>query len=853
MPGPVSGSSNAAAAAAAAAARRRAEEEARRRAEEAARRKAQEAARQKAQEAAKQKAQAAKAQEAAKAKAEKAQEAQKKAAEANAKAQHAQQAASNQAHQLRDPSLSAKDRTKIEGDIKTSQKKASEAQAHAAEAQKQADAAKKEADVAHTNALKQADQAIKSQQDANVAAKAAGQKEPFKIANTVKDSVDAGSLTAKQQEKLIGAKLDVDPKTAATADAQRVREAAEKGPAQGAAELKKQLEANNDPHYRDALMNAAHDNGTVDKITHGLAGASQADANKAVKDLGHAADLTSADASRDVADSLRAAEATNPAAEAKINGAIKDGAKDPAVARVAVGLADGLRETGKYDAADKITKLDPSLKKTAAQSTGETRARDAVRVNTAADERSQIDKSQKDLTAQTKEHADKLFQMRDQKKLPPGTEVVGDKNDPNRVELVQKNKQGEITERTIATRGPNGQVGLDSTSYDKKGNASRDVISTAPNGNSTVQHADWKAKAGESRSNPPSIDSLKNSRDKSVNITESSLKTQGDTLVQTKYQQNAKIGVQSSTTTFDHHDNTDGIDGNFTDKFHDGPIDHVETRSYSIPPPGAKGPDGKAAEPTYTRTQEFSQGGVKATASMSKKLEGDDFDVKGRGQPNGADMSELQGDLRAKDGEDGEEFDGNKDSPKQWTLETSHDNKYASQTFVEGHTDASIITHREAEGDTVNESVTGKTFSTQKGHEGDMVDIHSNTSTTYNDKGQVTAQRQSSLGPDGVNRASEYSRTESKTKDGKTQINEHTTSTITPPDGSPISSRSEQTSVVGKNGQPQLTRAYQYVRGPGGESTAELTPKGQTFTVNGQELKSAQQLNGLPKDQQFLA
>jgi hypothetical protein len=879
---PVNNNAAAAAAAAAAAeARRRAAEEARRRAEAA--KKAQEAAKKAAE--AQKKAAAEQKKKAAEAQKKKAQDAQQKAKadvkeakeakakaeaakakqeEAKKKAEEAQQevAAKQRIAEMKGPKVSEQERKELDEAQKTARKlngRAANANQQAEEAQQEADKASAQAAESRKAAIDEANKAIKTQKEANVAAKEAGEPEPFEAANRVRDAYDAGSLDANAQEKLFGTKSVVSAQEAARSDAKAVSEATERSPAEGAKELRRQLDANNDLAYRDTLMKESK--GNIDKMTSSLGSddVSQEQANQIVRDLGHSADLTSPEASRQVADSFRRAEGseeTGSAAESKINNALKAGSDDPAVARIAKGMADGFRVEGQYDKADAITRLDPNLEKTAAQSTGETRARDAVAIEDAGERKDVIAQQQKQTDADTRAEVDNLFDAAKNNKPPEGFEAVKT-DDPNRVEFVQKNKQGDVTARISATKGEDDQVTLDTSSIGKDGRATRDVVSTTgPEGTTTSQHAEWKPARGEKLDTPPSIDTLKNSRDPSVTVQEDSVRRDGENIVTSNYRQ-AEGGVEGSETTFSQQDGEDGLDDNFKDKFNgDEPIDRIETRTYSIPPPGTKGPDGKEATPTYTRTQTYSQGegttGVQATSTASKKLEGDGFGVDG-GPRNAADLAHVRESLRAEDGEDGEEFDGNEDSPKQWTLETTNGNKYASQTFVEGHEDASIITRREAKGSTVTEEVEGKTFSTQEGKEGELVDVSSKSSRTYNEQGIVSSAHAEATGADGVKTVQDYKRTEKKGPNGQLQVDERSTSTQTPPDGPTTSATMEQTSRQAENGQMQLFSASQTVTGPGGTAKASVNPDGSELTINGSRIETKDQLAALPnKEAAFL-
>ena len=79
-------------------------------------------------------------------------------------------------------------------------------------------------------AIGEQDGVIKTQQAANTAARSAGQKEPFKKVNGLKDARDLASRSAKDQEKILGTRTAVTAAEAGKADARRVEAAAMEGP-----------------------------------------------------------------------------------------------------------------------------------------------------------------------------------------------------------------------------------------------------------------------------------------------------------------------------------------------------------------------------------------------------------------------------------------------------------------------------------------------------------------------------------------------------------------------------------------------------------------------------------------------
>ncbi|NTX09887.1 hypothetical protein HUA76_03720 [Myxococcus sp. CA056] len=851
MSPPVSNNGNNAAQIAAAEAQRRQAEEARRRAEEA--RKAAENQKKAAAEAQKkaaetQKKKASEAQQKARTDASQAKVAADKEKSAKAAKETAQTKA-NEAQAKVDtlgkgPNLSDQARkdldaaTKVAKDTKAAATKANDT---FLQAQKDATAARQLSDTSHNKAIEEGNKAIQTQKSANTSAKAVGEPPPYADANQVRDVFDAGSLDPKAQERLFGTKSVVSPEEAVRADAKAVGDASIRSPADGAKELRRQVEANPDPAYREALMKESR--GAINLMTSSLGRpeVTQDQANQIVSDLSHAAEQTSPQASRDVADSFRRAETEagyGHKVEEKLTPALKAGAKDPAVTNVARGLVDGLRADGKYDLADVITRQSPELEKVSPQNAGQTKARAELDVQSAKEGKDTVATQQKQLDEATRGQVDELFTASKDQKPPEGFEAV-DTKDPHRVEFVQKDPAGEVTARISATRDDKNNVTLDTSTVDPQSKqVTREVVtSNGPEGTTTSQTATWTPAKGQDIRNPPSIEDLKKSRDPAVAVEESKVSRDNGDLLTTTYKQGGG-GVEGSETRFSQQEGEGGLDDNFKDKFNeDQPIDRTETKSYSIPPPGTKGPDGKDLEPSYTRTQTFSQGEgvneVQATATMSKALTAEDGFNVDKGPRNAGDLSSLSGKLKSEDGEKGEAFDGDKDNPKQWVLEKTDGRKYSSQTFIEGHPDISVVTERTAKGNTVEETVKGKVYGTEGDKKGEPVDISSTSSHAYDDKGILTNAKSETKGADGVTTKQDYQRTDTVGPDGRLQVDERSSSTRTPPGGQPTTVTSERQRRESDAGVLQLVNASKNVTGPDGSSQVRVTPEKTELSVNG--------------------
>jgi hypothetical protein len=726
--------------------------------------------------------------------------------------------------------------------VNDAQARFDKAKAEADQAQKAAQEARATAEASKKDAIAKGNAAIEAQQTANTAARKAGEPEPFREANEVRDIFDAGSLDAAAQKKLLGGETAaVTPQEAARADAQRISEATRRSPAEGAEELQRQLKANNDPEYRKALQ--AESAASREKIISALENPalSAEDANTIVKSLAGSAELAGPEATADLARQLNDVGSGSfvdlgaITARQHVLDGLKANANDPKSVALGAEMAKQLRETNRYEAADAITHLSPEFKEKAAQSAGDEALRAEVDLQTVAEERANVEDVTREADTDARKQADEVFKLagKDPKDLPPGVSVEPGST-PDQATIVVKDEQGKVLERTTAQRDGD-KITLDSTQYDKEGNAQRSIVaSEGANGPTTVTQAKWKEPTSGNPGTPPSIDELKNSRDPNVSLSETTVRRDGDNLVQSSYTQDAQSGITQTEKTYGRQDDKDGITDRLDERFEDGPIDTVRIKTTNIPPEGAKGPDGEPAKASVTEGTSYSQGDVRLTGTHSKVV---DSPADGE-PPSAADLGEAA--ERAEDADS---------SPKSWQLEVSKTNELATQTFVEGQTDLSVVTRKKVEGNTVTETTEGKVPNPDG--EGDPVSISGTSSRTYNDKGQVTEAHSDQTDATGTRRTSDYERTETRNAQGELEVTENTTSTEQPKDGDKRTLEQQQVAVQTDQG-PQLVRASQTMTGPEGTAKASITPEGQELTVNGQKMESLEQLQGLPEDQASL-
>jgi hypothetical protein len=688
-------------------------------------------------------------------------------------------------------------------------------------------------------ALDTANKAIRAEKAANDANREAGQPEPYKQANQVKDVYDGGSLNAKDQEQLFGAKSVVTPAEAGKADAARVSDAAKQGPAQGAAELNRQLQQNGNQDYRSSLVDNSQ--GALGQIKDGLKdpNTSAQDASHAVQSLAGAADAAGDKGRTQIASAVGDASKT-PA----VRDALKANASDPSVVKLGGAAADQLRQAGDYQGADAITKLDPKFQAASAQTKGEAQARQAVDVTTVGEERAALEKGGKDAYQHNQQVADQVFAQagKDKKDLPPNVESVPT-NDPNRATLVARNKNGDIVSQTTAIRDGD-KTTIEKTTWDK-GRANFSSTAAGANGDFTATQASWKA-APSATPGSPDINALKNSRDPNVQVQQQSVHRDGDKLVDTEYGQ-GKTGVTQTTKTYEQQSKDDashsggGIKDDFQDKFSDKqPVDVLNTHTVSIPAGGQKGADGKPAAPQISDSATFSQGQMRLERDAGTQQ----FKTDGDGPAK--DFHPAANDVAALDKLPGWTKDTK--SPVQWKLEESKGNTYDAQTFVEGHTDLSTVTHREAHGSTVTESVSGKV---PTGHDDDTADISSKTTQTYAADGSLSHLHKDAHDADGTHTVTNFDRTTKPTSDGL-DINEHLNVQRTGKDGQQFQVDRKTDSLLNNKG-VQLVSSDETVTGPDGSTGRTLVDKNGTQSfIDGAEVKGKADVAAYSKDAQHL-
>ncbi|MFY0566559.1 hypothetical protein ACN28E_22360 [Archangium lansingense] len=482
---------------------------------------------------------------------------------------------------------------------------------------------------------------------------------------------------------------------------------------------------------------------------------------------------------------------------------------------------------------------------------GEERAVEDVNVQTVAEDRTNVAETQSALKNETSKQASDLINGTAQ--LQDGASVT--KISDNEAELVRKDAQGNILERTRATRGADGAVSLESQGY-KDGVNTRTRTEVLADGGTRVRNAQWASQQSE-MDTQPSLDDIETSRDTKYALTDNRVGEkdangnwvaagQGQLTVEEYAQANG--AVKGSETTYASQQGLDYIDSHLQRAFKgDQSVDRATTRTYSIEAPK----DGQQATPQYQKIERFSQGDTQATSIVDKEMHNEsstntpvyvepgftpegtyaEYDKAiGNQLHNRADLAALR--QAHKDSGWEQQFDGdnnvgeNKQPPKRWLVEMKKDeNTYASQTFVEGAPNASISTLRHREGNTVTETYGGKAFSPDGK---DLVDVSGQSTSKYGTDGKLDQLDVTRVDRDGSRQEHHYNRTAEATADG-TRYTESTNSKFWDKDNNQTTSKLDHVSLQTAQGTKDLS-IHSEVAGAAGTAIHDVNENGDRLT-----------------------
>ncbi|HLL06916.1 MAG TPA: hypothetical protein VK539_40450 [Myxococcaceae bacterium] len=482
---------------------------------------------------------------------------------------------------------------------------------------------------------------------------------------------------------------------------------------------------------------------------------------------------------------------------------------------------------------------------------GEDRAKQEVDVKTVGDRRTEIEGAQRKLRDESTKKVDDLFAAADGKqRAPDGAEVK--KLSDNEVELVRRNAQKEVVERTVATRGKDGNVTVDSASY-AEGVNRRERVETGADGRSLVQQAQWKGDKSEA-DKPRSFADLEKSRDGGLTYTRNEVSKKDGELNVEEFAQ-SEGAVTGSKTNFRQQKGDKGIDNKLEGPFDfKKPVDRADSYTYSIPAPGA---DGKQEHPHYNRTQSFSQNKVQATSSVDRTLDGHTR-YAGQGPHTFEDYQKVKAEYSKGGGEKYDADDGTKKGkfPKRWLVEVQkNENSVDLQTFMEGAPKATTVTHRTREGNQVKETYEGKAF-IPGDKKGGMGDVKGEASRTYAKDGSLEKLEAKGLEADGSTVENRYDSSRKPTDKGL-ELRE-SIETKRSKDGKTESSLQENTSLLSGKGAQLVSSRNTVTNAEGRKSVHETGKDGEKMTLTGpggkdpRDIKNKDDLKEDPTGQELM-
>lgn len=458
---------------------------------------------------------------------------------------------------------------------------------------------------------------------------------------------------------------------------------------------------------------------------------------------------------------------------------------------------------------------------------GEDRAKQEVDVKTVGDRRTEIEDAQKKLRDESTQKVDDLFAAADGKqRAPDGAEVK--KLSDNEVELVRRNEKKEVTERTVATKGKDGNVTVDSASY-AEGVNRRERVETGADGRSLVQQAQWKGDKSEA-DKLKSFGDIEKSRDAGVTYTRNEVSKKDNELNVEEFTQ-SDGAVTGSKTNFRQQKGDKGIDNKLEGPFDfKKPVDRADSYTYSIPAPGA---DGKQEHPHYNRTQYFSQDKVQATSSVDRTLDGH-TKYAGQGPHTFEDFQKVREEYSKHGGEKYDADDGTKKGkfPKRWLVEVQKDeNSVDMQTFMEGAPKATTVTHRTRDGNQVKETYEGKAF-IPGDKKGGMGDVKGEASRTYAKDGSLEKMDAKGLEADGSTVENHYNSSRKPTDKGL-ELQESLETKRTGKDGKSESSLQENNSLLSSKGAQLVNSRNTVTNAEGRKAVHETGKDGEKMTLTG--------------------
>ncbi|MBX5482486.1 MAG: hypothetical protein IRZ16_11720, partial [Myxococcaceae bacterium] len=669
------------------------------------------------------------------------------------------------------------------------------------ELEREAQKAEDTAQASYTQALRSQNEALQAEWAANDAAKAAGQKPPFAEANRAVDAVDAASLDGGAQAKLFGTQSVVSPQEAARADVLRIQGLAlgagplqspidlfspladgrESGPGAAAKELERQLGANTDPAYREALWNGIRS--TVDELAGQVGGPEGPQILRSFSQISQELPPTQGDAfDGQVAAGITRAEKADPSAAARIDATFKALSKDQEGAQFTLNVSNAAAKQGNTALSTRLDQVRPDLRSRAATNAGEGSAADAIRLRTVADDRRQMASDRAAAERYARREVSSLKEDIASGKIPKKDVTV----ENGLTTVVRRNKDGDVVGRQ-SFREDGDRISLDTVQFGKDGRAQREQVSIGPDG-TTVSRATYTDKR---RGPPPSWEQLR--ADETAQTQSTTYGQDGDGNPRMTQTSTNRAETITQTSTFRTQNDLDDINDEIEGTFVDGqPVDRVDTEVRVEPRHTDRCVEGATfTKPTTIKSSSFSQGESRVTST----------------------------DL-ATDGED--------PKPRQWTLQLRRGNELRQEDLIEGNDDYRRTTIRRAEGNTVTET-TRLNF---KDEDGKTRKAQQDKRITFNDDGTVGKVWTRDEDTEGTVTEQRYDRTVLPNGDIREQTR---ASKETPNDGLPPETATQTSVTRPTRTGAQLVEAQTEVQRAGNTATYRLTPDGAqvTFTPSG--------------------
>lgn len=432
---------------------------------------------------------------------------------------------------------------------------------------------------------------------------------------------------------------------------------------------------------------------------------------------------------------------------------------------------------------------------------GERAAQDSIEIdqNDVTKKRDEIEENRRGLDRETRQNVDDVRRTGQPGGPPLPENVTRREGEGGTVELITRNKKGDITQVESAQE-KDGELTYTNTRY-KDGRANRATYSTGGELGTVSRDESFPAEPGE---NPSARDLRVASRDPAskIAISETAVRTDAAGNPQVQSTQFANGDMTRKTETYRRQTGADGIKSDVADGFDPDATTDVVTTETLVDPAG----DDEGQDPTITTATSYNQGNRRVTS-----IDGD----------NGND-------------------------PRQWNVEVQNGNVYKQQQVIEGYPEYRAETTRIADGNTVKE------FTNVNGQDenGDPENAGGSATTVYGSDGEIKSRDAELTDLEGNTTVEAYERTTRRTPDG-VEVSEHTDVRRRAEDGTMYHNIRDQVSSVDGEGNVDLVSATDRLSGPDGGMTTEVRDGEATIQLNGgpRQPLTEETLNTIPDHQ----